>query len=198
LQLSTERPVVSAARGLLAFSRAVVRHAPLAIGAPPLPAPTTTDGVTWTFSVPGGVAAGARVACATDIPLVAVVGALRILSPSNVSAATTTTTTAATKTTTAATKTTTATATTTTSTATATTVPDEVAAFALQHDLTAAEVRVLRALDAGRKPADIAAALGSAVGTVRVHLKRIYRKTDTRSQRALLTRLAAVRAVFRP
>ena len=70
---------------------------------------------------------------------------------------------------------------------------DEVATLAMAWGLTLTEARVALRLAEGAAPAEIATALGVAVGTVRVHLKSIYAKTDTAGQRELVSRLRAWR-----
>ncbi|HWC64065.1 MAG TPA: helix-turn-helix transcriptional regulator [Rhizomicrobium sp.] len=55
-----------------------------------------------------------------------------------------------------------------------------------KHALTPAESRVALALARGAKPADIAAAHGVTVSTVRSQLKAIFRKTGTCSQAQLV------------
>lgn len=51
--------------------------------------------------------------------------------------------------------------------------------------LTECESRVAGCIARGERPADIAAALGISLHTVRQHLKNIYRKTGTHSQSQL-------------
>lgn len=58
--------------------------------------------------------------------------------------------------------------------------------------LSPAEQRVCRHLAEGCRAKEIAVALGISVPTVRTHLSRIYQKTGTEGQVALLSRLAAV------
>jgi DNA-binding CsgD family transcriptional regulator len=67
-------------------------------------------------------------------------------------------------------------------------------AIAAVFDLTAAEVRTLERLLAGRTPAEMAGELGLALPTVRTHLGRIFDKTGTSRQSDLIllaTKLAA-------
>jgi DNA-binding CsgD family transcriptional regulator len=63
--------------------------------------------------------------------------------------------------------------------------------FAARFSLTTREHQVLALLADGLLPAEIARELSMSVATARVHLKRIYSKTETRGQRALLARLEA-------
>ncbi|MBM4279196.1 MAG: hypothetical protein FJ137_00045 [Deltaproteobacteria bacterium] len=63
---------------------------------------------------------------------------------------------------------------------------------------TAAEQRVLRALDDRLRPAGAAARLGLAIGTVRVHLKRVYAETGAHGQRRVVDRFARIRASLLP
>lgn len=62
--------------------------------------------------------------------------------------------------------------------------------IATRYGLTPAEKRVLEGIVAGQRPADVAAAAGVAMETVRSQLKAIYGKTGTNRQSALV-RLAA-------
>ena len=55
--------------------------------------------------------------------------------------------------------------------------------------LTAAETQIVRALAAGRKPGEIAAARGVSVHTIRTHLKRAMAKARVHSQIALVARV---------
>ncbi|MCK6370238.1 MAG: helix-turn-helix transcriptional regulator [Gammaproteobacteria bacterium] len=55
--------------------------------------------------------------------------------------------------------------------------------------LTSAEARIGRQLAAGRRPAEIAAALSVSLSTVRTHLRHIYRKLDVQSRAELVQRL---------
>ena len=59
-------------------------------------------------------------------------------------------------------------------------------------DLTPAEARVARALLAGRSVAAIAREAGLSTGTVRVQLKAVFRKTDTRRQIDLVRLLGGI------
>lgn len=61
--------------------------------------------------------------------------------------------------------------------------------------LTSSETRVLKRLLGGAAPRQIAAELGIAVSTVRTHLKRLYAKSATASQRELLAEVARLRRV---
>lgn len=70
---------------------------------------------------------------------------------------------------------------------------DEVATFARTLRVTLAEARVALKLAAGGTPATVAEELGVAVGTVRVHLRSLYEKTDTAGQRELVERVKAWR-----
>jgi DNA-binding CsgD family transcriptional regulator len=65
-------------------------------------------------------------------------------------------------------------------------------AFALDHDLTAAETRVLVCLCDGDQPAQIAVQLGVAICTVRTQIGSIRLKTGTGTIRALLQKLASL------
>lgn len=72
--------------------------------------------------------------------------------------------------------------------------PESVAKDARErYSLTWAETHVLGHLLRGRAPRQIAADLGVAVSTVRTHLKRLYAKTATSSQRELLAEVSALR-----
>lgn len=64
------------------------------------------------------------------------------------------------------------------------------AALALHHRLTAAESRVLTQLADGLGVADIAAANGVSVHTVRTHLKHLFEKTGTGRQSDLIRLLS--------
>lgn len=57
------------------------------------------------------------------------------------------------------------------------------------YHLTPAEVRVVRCLLEGSKPARIAVELGVGVGTVRTHLSNLFAKTGTSCQSELVARL---------
>jgi DNA-binding CsgD family transcriptional regulator len=63
-------------------------------------------------------------------------------------------------------------------------------AFARQHRLTAAETRVLKLLCTGSRPADIAAASGVCVSTVRTQVGSIRAKVGTRDIGGILRRVA--------
>lgn len=56
--------------------------------------------------------------------------------------------------------------------------------------ITPTEARVALALAEGNRPSEIAKELSIAVGTVRVHLKHLYAKTETANQRELAQRVA--------
>ena len=58
------------------------------------------------------------------------------------------------------------------------------------HELTAAERRVAGLVAEGRTNREVAAQLFTTVGTVEVHLTRIYRKLDLRSRTDLARRVA--------
>ncbi|MDR2857598.1 MAG: helix-turn-helix transcriptional regulator [Novosphingobium sp.] len=60
-------------------------------------------------------------------------------------------------------------------------------------DLTAAEAAVARFIAAGKKPAEIAVALGTSVETVRSQLKNVFLKTSTNHQTELALLLANYR-----
>lgn len=60
-------------------------------------------------------------------------------------------------------------------------------------DLTDREVEVADALMEGVDLARLAARLGMTVGTARVHIRSLFEKTDTHSQRELVTRLMGYR-----
>jgi DNA-binding CsgD family transcriptional regulator len=66
---------------------------------------------------------------------------------------------------------------------------NDVATLAEAWRLTPTEARVALCLGEGRSPTQVAQALEMAVGTVRVHLKSVYSKTDTSGQRELVSRL---------
>ncbi len=63
-------------------------------------------------------------------------------------------------------------------------------AFARQHKLTSAETRVLKMLCAGCRPADIAAAHGVCVSTVRTQVGSIRGKVGTRDIGGIVRRVA--------
>jgi DNA-binding CsgD family transcriptional regulator len=69
--------------------------------------------------------------------------------------------------------------------------PAPLAAIAALFDLTATETRVLELIGAGRANAEIAAALGIAVSTVRTHVLRLFEKTGTHRRAGLGALLAA-------
>lgn len=69
--------------------------------------------------------------------------------------------------------------------------PAPMTAVAALFDLTPAEARVLELTGAGRTNAEIAAALGVAVSTVRSHLLRLFDKTGTNRQAELVGLLAS-------
>ncbi len=66
---------------------------------------------------------------------------------------------------------------------------DQVRAMATAWGLTLTEAKVTLSLAEGRSPSQIAEALGIAVGTVRVHLRNVYAKTETAGQRELVQRV---------
>jgi DNA-binding CsgD family transcriptional regulator len=68
----------------------------------------------------------------------------------------------------------------------------DVAGFAAQHGLSAAEARVLQQLLAGRTTREAATALGVGIATVRTHVLSISRKTGHRGVPALLAALGAL------
>jgi len=70
---------------------------------------------------------------------------------------------------------------------------NDVATLAEAWGLTPSEARVTLSLGEGRSPAEVAEALGMAVGTARVHLRSVYSKTETTGQRELVARLKAWR-----
>jgi DNA-binding CsgD family transcriptional regulator len=63
-------------------------------------------------------------------------------------------------------------------------------AFARQHRLTEAETRVLKLLCSGSRPADIAAANGVCVSTVRTQVGSIRAKVGTRDVGGIMRRVA--------
>ena len=65
-----------------------------------------------------------------------------------------------------------------------------------RYGLTPSELRVALALFEGKTPAAIAAGQGVSLATVRTHLRRLYEKTETGGQAALVATLgAAMRSV---
>lgn len=68
--------------------------------------------------------------------------------------------------------------------------PSPVEAFGRRYTLTPAELRVLGLLDSGLRPSEIAGALAIDPTTVRAHLKRIYAKTGTSGQQAVVRSIA--------
>lgn len=70
---------------------------------------------------------------------------------------------------------------------------DEAAVLGSDWHLTPTEAQVALALAEGRSPTEIGAELDITVGTVRVHLKHLYAKTDTANQRELIDRVTAWR-----
>lgn len=70
---------------------------------------------------------------------------------------------------------------------------DEVARLSTDWKLTPTEARVTLSLAEGRSPKAVADELDITVGTVRVHLKQVYAKTDTAGQRELVSRLSSWR-----
>lgn len=64
--------------------------------------------------------------------------------------------------------------------------------FARTHRLTGAESGVLHGLCAGRRPKEIAQGLGVAISTVRTQIGSIRIKTQTRSIRDLINRIATL------
>ena len=64
--------------------------------------------------------------------------------------------------------------------------------FARSHRLTSAEAGVLHGLCAGRRPKEIAQNLGVAISTVRTQIGSIRVKTQTRSIRDLINRIATL------
>jgi DNA-binding CsgD family transcriptional regulator len=70
--------------------------------------------------------------------------------------------------------------------------PFDVGGFAAQHGLSEAETRVLEQLMHGLGPAEVAAALGVSVPTVRSQIVAIRRKTGHHSVPALLGALAGL------
>lgn len=69
--------------------------------------------------------------------------------------------------------------------------PAPLDAIAALFDLTPTETRVLALVGAGRANAEIAAALGIGVSTVRTHVLRLFDKTGTHRQADLVALLAA-------
>ena len=69
--------------------------------------------------------------------------------------------------------------------------PAPIAAVAALFDLTPTETRVLELITAGRSNADVAAALGTAVSTVRTHLLHLFAKTRTHRQTELVALVAS-------
>ena len=69
--------------------------------------------------------------------------------------------------------------------------PPPLAAVAALFDLTPAEARVLELIGAGQGNAEIAAALGVAVATVRTHVLHLFDKTRTHRQAELAALLAS-------
>lgn len=63
---------------------------------------------------------------------------------------------------------------------------ETLAVFAATRGLTPAEMGVLTLLLDGKTPAEIAAARGVAISTVRAQLKRLFAKTGTRRQADLV------------
>ena len=70
---------------------------------------------------------------------------------------------------------------------------DEVVTLATAWGLTLTEARVALKLAEGTSPAEVARALGLALGTVRVHLRHVYAKSETTGQRELSERVKAWR-----
>lgn len=66
---------------------------------------------------------------------------------------------------------------------------DQTLALSEAWGLTLTEARVALALAEGRSPKQVAADLGVALSTVRVHLKHAYAKTETAGQRELVARV---------
>lgn len=64
--------------------------------------------------------------------------------------------------------------------------------FAREHQITAAELSVLRGLCEGDRPAEIAAQCGVSLATIRTQLASLRRKTDSRTVVDLLHRVAAL------
>jgi DNA-binding CsgD family transcriptional regulator len=78
---------------------------------------------------------------------------------------------------------------------TGTTVPpSNVLALQRVHGLTLTEAKVAARLAGGRNVAEIAAALGISIGTVRTHLKGAYAKTGARTQAELVCVVLGARA----
>jgi DNA-binding CsgD family transcriptional regulator len=70
---------------------------------------------------------------------------------------------------------------------------DPMGVFCERHGLSPRERSVLALLDEGCRPEEIGAKLGLRTSTVRSHLKRLYSKTRTGGQQALLRRLSGCR-----
>jgi DNA-binding CsgD family transcriptional regulator len=69
--------------------------------------------------------------------------------------------------------------------------PPPLAAVAALFELTPSEARVLELVGAGRGNAEVAAALGVSVATVRTHLLHLFDKTGTHRQAELAALLAS-------
>jgi DNA-binding CsgD family transcriptional regulator len=66
-------------------------------------------------------------------------------------------------------------------------------AFCARYRLTPREKEVVDLLLGGLATADMASQLGISAHTIRDHLKRVYRKTGTRSRSELLSMLSSAR-----
>jgi DNA-binding CsgD family transcriptional regulator len=151
------------------FAQHALAAAPTLLGAPRLrlhDARLEQGRMRFAVSVPTSGSAAARIAAATGVPLTAIFETLRALPTAALVGRTDGHPFA---------------------TSDGRSSRDALAVFARDHRLTPGEARVLRQLDAGLRPTEIAAALAISTSTVRVHLKRMFAKTGAGGQRALLS-----------
>ncbi len=172
LRISMEH--VGPGNGYLQFTRLAAKYGPLAVGVAPmkeLECDCTPMHLRVRFEAPLDVSSADRKQTASGIPLTTILTALELLGPlaSGVIRDGTLA------------------------------LPgreeafDEVARLSTDWKLTPTEARVTLSLAEGLSPKQVADELAVAVGTVRVHLKHVYAKTETSGQRELVTRVSSWR-----
>ncbi len=160
--------------GFLQFTRLAAKYVPLAVGGPPLKElewRCTPLKMEARFEAPIDISSAERADKASGIPISAIFSALELLGPMAPDAIRDGTL----------------------------AFPgrqeafDEVARLSTDWKLTPTEARVTLSLAEGRSPKAVADELNITVGTVRVHLKQVYAKTETAGQRELVSRVSSWR-----
>ena len=144
----------------------IVRQAPTVLGAPPLEperVAVADSGLGAVYRVVRSGSIAARVARRSDTPFAAILGALASLAERAPAVGLAEPESRASSVT-----------------------PSPVEAFGRRYALTLAELRVLGLLNSGLRPSEIAGVLAIDLTTVRAHLKRVYAKTGTSGQRAVI------------